>query len=122
MRFLGTLLLLATASVSLAGEYAVFSTGSRLRVDRHDIDGGKVRLYSGGGYIELDASQISNFETFADPAPAAPPAAAAPVVQPAPPPQPAPTPVDLANAAADRYGLPRALVRSVMSAESANRP
>ena len=31
---------------------------------------------------------------------------------------PAPTPQELADAAADRYGLPRELVRSVMAAES----
>ena len=122
MRFLGTLLLFTTASVCLAGEYAVLSTGSRLRVDRHEADGAKVRLYSGAGYIELDTTQVSSFETFADPAPAAIPAPAQPQVEVAAPPQAAPTPVELADAAADRYGLPRGLVRSVMSAESANRP
>ena len=122
MRFLGTLLLFSTASVCLAGEYAVLSTGSRLRVDRHEADGRKVRLYSGAGYIELDATQVSSFETFADPAPLAPPAPAQPQAEVAAPPQAAPTPVELADAAADRYGLPRGLVRSVMSAESANRP
>jgi len=121
MRFLGNLLLFATASVCLAGEYAVLSTGTRMRVDRHEADGGKMRLYSGAGYIELDAAQISSFETFADPAPAVP-GAAQPAVQAAVPQQAAPSPVDLADAAADRYGLPRSLVRSVMSAESANRP
>jgi len=120
MRFLGTLLLLSTASVCLAGEYAVLSTGSRLRVDRHEADGGKVRLYSGTGYIELEAGQVSSFEVFTDPAP---PASTAPAVEAAAPqPQPTPTPAELADAAADRYGLPRVLVRSVMSAESANRP
>jgi soluble lytic murein transglycosylase-like protein len=122
MRFLGTLLLFTTASVCLAGEYAVLSTGSRLRVERHEADGAKVRLYSGAGYIELDATQIRSFETFADPAPAAPPAPAKPQAAVAAPPQVASTPVELADAAADRYGLPRGLVRSVMSAESANRP
>jgi soluble lytic murein transglycosylase-like protein len=121
MRFLGTLLLLSTASVCLAGEYAVLSTGSRLRADRHEADGGKVRLYSGAGYIELDANQISSFETFADPAPP-PPASAQPAADAAAPAQPARTPVELADAAADRYGLPRWLVRSIMSAESANQP
>ena len=119
MRFLGILVLLSTASAALAGEYAVLATGSRLRADRHETDGIKVRLYSNGGFIELDASQISTFEIFADPAPppAAQPTAAAPAA-----PAPTPTPAELADAAADRYGLPRRLVRSVMSAESANRP
>ena len=120
MRFLGLLLLLSTSSAALAGEFAVLSTGSRLRVDRHEFDGGKFRLYSGSGYIELDAAQVASFEVFADPAPA--PAAAAPAIEPVAPPAPQPSPLELADAAADRYGLPRSLVRGVMSAESANRP
>jgi soluble lytic murein transglycosylase-like protein len=118
MRFLGILLLLATASTCLAGEFAILATGGRLRVDRHEPDGNKVRLYSGAGYIELDCSQISSFEAIEDAAP--PPTA--PAVQPVAPPIAQPTPLELADAAADRYGLPRGLVRSVMSAESANRP
>ena len=119
MRFFRTLLLLSAASAAFAGEFAVLSTGSRLHVDRHEVDGGKVRLFTGSGYIELDAAQISSFEVFADPI--TPPAVPTGDERgtPAAPPQ---TPVELANAAADRYGLPRALVRSVMSAESANRP
>ena len=118
MRLLGTLVLLSTASLSFGGEYAVLSTGSRLRVDRHESDGAKVRLYSGTGFIELEAAQVNGFEVFADPAPPAPPAAE-PERTTVP---PAPSPAELADAAADRYGLPRWLVHSVMSAESANRP
>jgi soluble lytic murein transglycosylase-like protein len=118
MRFLGILLFLSTASACLAGEFAVLSTGARMRVDRHETEGDKVRLYSGKGFIELDAARISSFEVFDDPAPAP---AAAPVQAVATTPQPQPTPIELADAAADRYGLPRILLRSVMSAESANR-
>ena len=46
-------------------------------------------------------------------------AAEAPAGGAAPPP---PTPLELADAAADRYGLPRELVRSVMAAESGFQP
>src|SRR3982751_2584696 len=99
MRVLGTLLFFMIASVCLAGEYAVLSTGSRLRVDRHEADGAKVRLYSGAGYIELDATQVSSFETFADPASAAPPVPAKRQAEVAAPPQAAPTPAELADAA-----------------------
>jgi soluble lytic murein transglycosylase-like protein len=118
MRLLGILLLLSTVSVAMAGEFAVLSTGSRIRADRHETDGGKVRLYSGAGYIELDAAQVSSFEVVPDPAPAA---AAVPSTPAPPAAKPAASPTELADEAADRYGLPRALVRSVMSAESANR-
>jgi soluble lytic murein transglycosylase-like protein len=122
MRILG-FVLLAAASVMAAPaeEYAVFTSGTRLRVDRHEAADGKVRLYSMDGYIELDLSRIQRFELIeADPAPApAPP-------QPLPPPAPAApagaaSPRDLADAAADKYGIPRKLVRLVMEAESGSR-
>jgi soluble lytic murein transglycosylase-like protein len=69
--------------------------------------------------VELESAMVRTFEAEAYEAPVAPPAAVltaetsamamAPV---------AATPRELADAAADRYGLPRALVRSVMAAES----
>jgi soluble lytic murein transglycosylase-like protein len=55
-------------------------------------------------------------EEYVPPAPA--PATPAPV----PVAQPAPSPSQLADAAADKYGLPRRLVRSVISAESDFQP
>jgi len=117
MRFLVILSLLA--GTAMAGEYAVFASGSRLRVDRHEIDGSKVRLYAGTAVIEVDAGQICQYEAE-ESVPAAPaPAVSAP---PAPEGKPAPTPLELADAAADKYGLPRGLVRSVMAAESGFRP
>jgi soluble lytic murein transglycosylase-like protein len=104
--------------VAFAGEYAVFASGSRLHVDRHETSGAKVRLYNAGGYIEMDAAAVRGYEAeeYVPPAPApepaTPPAAA----------QPAPSPSQLADAAADRYGLPRRLVRSVISRESDFQP
>jgi len=117
MRILGLFLLLATP-VS-AGECAVLANGSRLHVERHVVDGTKVRLYQDGGYVELDASAVRDYEK--DDA-MEPPAAAPSLAAPAPPVFVAPAPQlsakDLADAAADKYGLPRELVRSVMHAES----
>ena len=102
--------------VASAGEYAVFVSGSRLHVDRHEASGGKVRLYNAGGYIEIDTAAVRGYEAeeYVPPAPA--PATPAPVAQ------PAPSPAQLADAAADKYGLPRRLVRSVMATESDFRP
>ena len=108
MRFLALLLCLATGGV--AGEYAVFASGLRMHVDRHEKAGANVRLYTGAGYIEISADQVQRFEPD-DVIPAAPPAAPAAA-------QPAAGPQQLADAAADKYGLPRTLVRSVMRAES----
>jgi soluble lytic murein transglycosylase-like protein len=101
------------AGVAFAGEYAVFATGARMHIDRHEAAGTKIRLYNGGGYTEIDADQIRAFE-------AEPPAEPAPAARPGI--LPAVAPSALADAAADRYGLPRALVRSVMSAESGSQP
>jgi len=102
--------------VAFAGEYAVFASGSRLHVDRHETSGDKVRLYIADGYVEMDAVAVRGFEAeeYVPPAPApAPPADTAGRQAEA-----RPTPAQLADAAADKYGLPRRLVRSVISTES----
>jgi soluble lytic murein transglycosylase-like protein len=103
------------AGVASAGEYALLTSGARLRVDRHEADGAKVRLYHAGGMVEMDAAAVTSFESFTDPTP---PAAEPPAPTPAVETPITRTPLELADAAADKYGLPRALVRSVMAAES----
>lgn len=115
MRLLPFLILLAAGS-AVAGESVVLTSGSRMHVDRHETEGSRIRLYQGAGYVEIDLAQVQGFEVDeaeppveapVTPAPAAVPPAAAPL-----------TPGQLADAAADKYGLPRKLVRSVMAAES----
>src|ERR1039457_6684088 len=121
MRLIGLFFLLA--GLALAGEYAVLSSGARLHIDRHEAYGAKVRLYHGTGFVELDASVVRSYEAEEYvpevPVPRQPEAVAVPE---APAAGIAPTPLELADAAADRYGLPRALVRSVMAAESGFQP
>jgi soluble lytic murein transglycosylase-like protein len=112
-------LVLCLTVTACAGEYVTFASGSRLRVDRHATEGSKVRLYADGGEVVVDASLVRGFEPE-DYAPPVTAPAAAPVA--APPQAAAPSPADLADAAADKYGLPRWLVRSVMAAESALNP
>ncbi len=111
MRSFAILLLLA-AIPAVGGEYALLATGARLRAERHEFEGGKVRLYTGGGYIELSADQVTGFEPDGPPVRAADAKTAAAARH-------DPAPAELADAAADKYGLPRRLVRSVMLAESA---
>ena len=119
MRLFGLFLLLA-GSTAIAGESVVLASGARLHADRHEVDGSRMRLYSGEGYVEIDAAQVQGFEADeAAPAMAAPAAA---VPGPAAAAAPPPSPQDLADAAADKYGLPRKLVRSVMAAESGFSP
>ncbi|MGD0500863.1 MAG: lytic transglycosylase domain-containing protein [Bryobacteraceae bacterium] len=110
MRYLGLLLCLAVCAS--AGEYVLFASGARLRVDRHEADGARVRLSTGDEWFEVDASAVRGYEKedYTPPPPPVPP-----VVQPGP---AVLTPAELADQAADKYGLPRALVRSVMAAES----
>jgi soluble lytic murein transglycosylase-like protein len=114
MRFL-VLLVCLTAAPLLAGEYAVLASGSRIRVDRHEIEGEKARLFIGAGAIEMDAALVREFEAIDEPQPAA---ASQEKAQPAPTVTATPTVSELADAAADKYGLDRKLVRSVIAAES----
>ncbi len=118
MRFLGLFLFLTAAA--LAGESVVLASGSRLHVDRHETDGDRVRLYNGAGFIEMAASMVRGFEADQTVPVAAPSAAPAPAPVPAAP--PARTPLEMADAAADKYGVPRWLVRSIMAAESGFQP
>ena len=118
MRLLGLFILMAGAAS--AGEYAMLANGARLHVDRHEADGAKVRLYYSSGFVELESNAVVGYEAEEYVAPMAAVAmASAPasgmVAE-------APTPLELADAAADRYGLPRVLVRSVMAAESGFEP
>jgi soluble lytic murein transglycosylase-like protein len=114
MRRLPVIFLCFVTGVAFAGEYAVLASGSRLHVDRHETSGDKVRLYNAGGYIEMDRAVVRAFEAeeYVPPDPATPAPAA----------QPAPSPAQLADAAADKYGLPRRLVRSVIATESDFQP
>ena len=110
--------ILLSLSAAWGGEFAVFSSGARMRIDRHEVlDGSKLRLYSGDGFTELNACDIRGFEPDdavpARPQTTMPPAAS--LIQPTPEKL---SPEQLADRAADKYGLPRQLVRSVMAAES----
>lgn len=123
MRFAA--LFLSLAACGSAGEYAVLSSGGRLHIDRHETVGDKIRFYIGDSVAEINASKVAGFEVddYTPPV-TVPPAAAAPVL--AAPVSPAPkapnagvlSPAELADQAADKYGLPRWLVRSVMKNES----
>lgn len=115
-------LLIPAAGMARAGETVVLRTGFALHADRHEIDGDKVRLYSNGGMTEFGLGAVREFEPDAaltTPEKIAP----VPVVAAATPtpavvvPKPL-TPADLANAAAEKFRLPAAFVRSVMKAES----
>lgn len=112
---------MAAALPVWGGEFAIFTSGVRLKADRHEIQGNTVRLYQGGGVSEVPLGLIAEFETFEDaPVEVAKPQEpiAAPVaVAPATP--VAITPQDLIREAALRQGLPPEFVASVARVESA---
>jgi soluble lytic murein transglycosylase-like protein len=116
------LIFILAASSAFAGEYAVLTSGGRLHIDRHEADGAKVRLFYGNGFAEMNLALVRGFEDDG----IAPPPPAPPAPEPAAPVEAAPAavlaPLELADAAADKYGLPRELVRSVMLAESGLAP
>ncbi|MFB3827752.1 MAG: lytic transglycosylase domain-containing protein [Bryobacteraceae bacterium] len=108
------LVLLAAAGAGGAAEYAVLASGARLRIDRHEPAGEKVRLYSGAGFTEMDAGQVIHFESEDYVAPAVAPQKVEPQAAPA-------APRNLVDAAAEKYGLPKSFLHSVVRQESGYR-
>ena len=101
---------------AFAGEYAILTSGMRLRIDRHESDAGVVRLYSQQGFTEVPESSIERFESddYVPPPPAPP--APAPVAETKAPPR---DPKTILRDAAGKYALPPAFVESVAKVESA---
>lgn len=90
---------------------------------RRGSGGGRVpdsRIRGGGGSAGAQAEEATPATPPTTAEEAKPAALPAPAVEANP--AAAPTPAELADAAADKYGLPRALVRSVMAAESGMNP
>lgn len=115
IRFLATLLL-AVHSAS-AAEVAIFRSGFRLEIDRHEQEGAEVILYSAeGGQTRLPADQIAGFESVPTPRTAV----AAPE-NPAPPAPRLRTLREQIDDAARRHGLPEEFVDAVVAAESGYR-
>jgi soluble lytic murein transglycosylase-like protein len=116
MKFVPILLILC--SCSWAGEYALLSSGMRLRVDRHEKVGESYVLYSGAGSVKMAATEISGFEAEDYVAPSKP--ASAPVPDVASKLVPFDTKA-LIDAAARKAAIPAKLLHSVVKAESAYR-
>lgn len=109
------------ASGLFAGEYAVLDNGFRIHADSHSVDGDSIQLATAHGVIQVPASSVRAFEveeyTPPPPAPPAPPVAATVVTS-----EPKLSPQELVTRAAQRAGLPPAIVHSIARAESAYRP
>jgi len=105
---------------SWSAEQVVLTSGFRIRADRHERSGDKVKLFTAQGEIELaaDTVQAVEVEEYIPPPPAPPPPPPAPVPQPAAPPM---QPKALIDQAAEKYGLPPEFLHSVARVESAYR-
>jgi len=101
------------AAPAFAGEYVVFSSGSSIHVDRHEVSGSVIRLYSSNGFSEIPLSAVKGFEADDYVPPSALPA------PPAAKPAPAPDTKTMVRDAAARYALPASFVESVAKVESA---
>ncbi|HVW84226.1 MAG TPA: lytic transglycosylase domain-containing protein [Bryobacteraceae bacterium] len=117
-----TLHLIGLSALALpvwAGEYAVLANGFQLHADRHEAIGANIRLYDGGGFIEIPAASITRFDAE-EVTPAVTPTSTPLTTATSPQPEPAKvlTPMELAAAAAKKYSLPESFVRSVMKTES----
>jgi soluble lytic murein transglycosylase-like protein len=100
-----------------AAEYAVLTNGFRIHADRHEVEDSKVRLFMGSGVTEFASEEIASFEQ--EEAVAMPPSV--PVLAKISEAIPADS-KDMFTAAAEKHGLPVALVRSVVKAESNFQP
>jgi soluble lytic murein transglycosylase-like protein len=114
-----------------AGENVVLASGLRLHADRHEAEGGTVRIFSGSGVVEIPQSAVAGYEQeeIVTPPPTPQPAVVpdeknAPDEKNVTPPAAAmsDTPAELAAWAAKKYLLPDSFVRSVMKAESGFQP
>lgn len=110
-------LICALALPAVAGEYAILSSGLRLRIERHECAGDTVRLFTSTGVTELPASLVVSYEAedYVPPRPAPDPAMPA-IAKTA-----APSPKQLVDRAAQHNGLPPELVHSVAVVESGYR-
>jgi len=105
---------------AVAGEYAVLTSEARLKIDRHERAGDRIRLFtSKDGYIELPASSVARFEAeeYVAPPPVAVPAREpeTAVVK------PQLTARELVERAAVNSGLPPEFVHLVVRSESGYR-
>ena len=116
------LFVLLTCSLAApAGEYALLSNGFRIHADSHSTEGALVKLSTAQGIIELPANTVTGFETEEYTPP--PPPAAVPQQQPAAVEEAdrSLTARELVTRAANRAGLPPAIVHSIARAESGYR-
>jgi len=106
-------LALLLAGAAFAAEFAVLTTGFQIEVERHEMIGDQVKLFTrGGGTMLIPREAIARFEP--DDRPAEPTAV---ILQPEP--EREKTLDEIVAHFSSELGLPEALIHSVIAAESA---
>jgi hypothetical protein len=118
----GFLALIVAGSSAFGGEYVVFSSGLKLRTDRHEQSGSVIRLYHNGGVMEIPVALVSGFEEEEVLTPEPVTAVVAPVIRTESAAPAALDPKEMVRDAARRSGLPPEFVESVALVESGFRP
>ncbi|MBZ5635417.1 MAG: lytic transglycosylase domain-containing protein [Acidobacteriia bacterium] len=118
----GFLALIVAGSSAFGGEYVVFSSGLKLRADRHEQSGSVIRLFHNGGVMEIPVALVSGFEEEEVLAPEPITAVVAPVIRTESAAPAALDPKEMVRDAARRSGLPPEFVESVALVESGFRP
>ena len=121
MKCVPVLAFVFAALPAFAGEFVVFSSGLKMRADRHEQEGTQIRLFHNGGVTEVPASLVSGFEQEEVVTPE-PMGATAEAPAPAQAPRPSSDPKTMLREAALRSGLPPEFVQSVALVESGMRP
>jgi len=111
--------LVVAVSPAFGGEYVLFSSGLKLRADRHEQSGSVIRLFHNGGITEVPANLVSGFE---EEEVATPAAIEVVVTRPEIAPPATTDPRTMVRDAARRSGLPPEFVESVAQVESGFRP
>ncbi|MCS7023473.1 MAG: lytic transglycosylase domain-containing protein [Bryobacteraceae bacterium] len=126
LRELTAVFLISKIPALWAGEVAVFETGFRMRIERHELAGSQVRLFtSKDAYIEFPASYLAAIEIEEFVPPPSPPSASDGSHAPRAAAAVAMTPSEakaLVREAAEQYGLPPSLLHLVAQLESGYNP
>jgi hypothetical protein len=127
MRLIALTFSLTLPASLFAGEVAVLDSGFRMRIERHEVAGTTIRLFtSKDAFVELPSSSVAAIEVEEHvpepPKPQSDPSASQQPVQTVPPPAPDLDPQQLVSRAADSQGLPASLLHLVARAESGYNP
>jgi soluble lytic murein transglycosylase-like protein len=119
LQLVASLALAVTALPSMGAEVAVLKNGFAIRHERHEVIGATTRLFLSSsehsGYVDIASESIGSFEPDETPVVAATAAGTPAIAQPV-------GNADYIKAASEKHRIDRALIESIIHAESAFNP